>query len=69
MKEFKAAINNDVIVLDSRNSTEFTQGFIPGSIFIGLEGRFAEWAGSLLPFDKPILLVTAPGKEEESIFF
>jgi rhodanese-related sulfurtransferase len=32
-----------------------------------LEGRFAEWAGSLLPFDKPILLVTEPGEEKETI--
>ncbi|MES1217621.1 MAG: MBL fold metallo-hydrolase [Bacteroidota bacterium] len=57
----------DVILLDTRNETEFTQGFIPGSISIGLEGRFAEWAGSLLPFDQPILLVTTPGQEKETI--
>ncbi|MEO6583635.1 MAG: MBL fold metallo-hydrolase [Ferruginibacter sp.] len=57
----------DVIVLDTRPAVEFTQGFIPGSIFIGLEGRFAEWAGSLLPFDKKLLLVTPKGKEEESV--
>ena len=67
IKKFKAAINDDVIILDTRHASEFTQGFIPGSIFIGLEGRFAEWAGSILAFDKPILLVTAPGKEEESV--
>ena len=42
-------------------------GFVPGSISIGLDGRFAEWAGSLLPFDKPIVLVTAPGEEKESV--
>jgi hydroxyacylglutathione hydrolase len=65
--KFKKAIHDDVIILDTRHATEFTQGFIPGSIFIGLEGRFAEWAGNLLPFDKKILLVTEPGKEEESI--
>ena len=64
---FKAAMTDDTIVLDTRHANEFTQGFIPGSIFIGLEGRFAEWAGSILPFDKKILLVTAPGKEEESV--
>jgi rhodanese-related sulfurtransferase len=46
---------------------QFTQGFVPGSISIGLEGRFAEWAGSLLPFDQPILLVAEVGKEEESV--
>ena len=67
IEKFKAAINDDVIILDTRHASEFTQGFVPGSIFIGLEGRFAEWAGSILAFDKPILLVTAPGKEEESV--
>ncbi|MEP7163886.1 MAG: MBL fold metallo-hydrolase [Ferruginibacter sp.] len=67
VEAFKALINDDVVILDTRNASEFTQGFIPGSIFIGLEGRFAEWAGSILPFDKTILLVTAPGKEEESV--
>lgn len=65
---FKTAMNADeVIILDTRPATEFTNGFIPGSISIGLEGRFAEWAGIVLPFDKPIILVTHPGKEEESV--
>src|SRR5690606_27636473 len=57
----------DVILLDTRSATVFTEGFIPGSIFIGLEGRFAEWAGNLLSFDKPIYLVTEKGKEEETV--
>ena len=65
--QFKKLLENDVIILDTRNATVFTQGFIPGSISIGLEGRFAEWAGSLLPFDAPIALVTDPGKEKETI--
>ena len=65
---FKAkAEENDVIILDTRVSGVFTQGFVPGSISIGLDGRFAEWAGSLLPFDKTIILVTENGKERETI--
>lgn len=68
VEEFKKLLaNDDTILLDTRAETEFTNGFVPGSIGIGLEGRFAEWAGSLLAFDKPILLVTAPGQEKESI--
>ena len=67
VQEFKSLINEDVIVLDTRSETEFVKGFVPGSINIGLNGRFAEWAGSLLPFDKTILLVTEPGKEKETI--
>jgi hydroxyacylglutathione hydrolase len=64
---FKKKMTEETIVLDTRNIDEFMQGFIPGSISIGLDGRFAEWAGSLLPFDVPMLLVTEPGKEKESI--
>lgn len=65
--DFKKKINEDVIVLDTRKAVEFTQGFIPGSIFIGLEGRFAEWVGSLLPFHQRIVLVTDIGMEEETL--
>jgi glyoxylase-like metal-dependent hydrolase (beta-lactamase superfamily II)/rhodanese-related sulfurtransferase len=65
--KFKKLITEDTIILDTRNATLFTQGFVPGSISIGLEGRFAEWAGSILPFNVPILLVTETGKEKESI--
>ena len=57
----------EVILLDTRKAAIFTQGFVPGSISIGLEGRFAEWAGSLLPFDKTILLITEVGMEKESV--
>lgn len=67
IKEFKKLQADDVLVLDTRHATVFTNGFIPGSIFIGLEGRFAEWAGSLLSFNKPMILVTETGKEEETI--
>ena len=65
--EFKKIKDDGVLILDTRHASVFTQGFIPGSIFIGLEGRFAEWAGSLLSFDKPMMLVTDPGKEEETV--
>ncbi len=64
---FKRKMDKDLIVLDTRPAIEFSKGFIPGSIFIGLEGRFAEWAGSLLSFHQRILLVTEPGREEETI--
>ncbi len=58
--------DENTVVLDTRDSNVFINGFIPGAVSIGLDGRFAEWAGMLLPFDKPILLVTDPGKEEET---
>ena len=65
--EFKKMITDETIILDTRNSEVFSEGFIPGAVSIGLNGRFAEWAGSLLPFDAPFLLVSDPGKEKESV--
>ncbi|MBW7912186.1 MAG: MBL fold metallo-hydrolase [Taibaiella sp.] len=65
--ELKEKLKDEVLLLDTRPATEFTQAFIPGAISIGLEGRFAEWAGSLLPFDQPMVLVTEPGKEQETV--
>jgi hydroxyacylglutathione hydrolase len=65
--EFKDLAKRDAIILDTRPASVFTRGFVPGSISIGLEGRYAEWAGNLLPFDKDIILVTEAGKEKESV--
>ncbi len=67
VKAFKEKLKSDIILLDTRHASEFSEGFVPGSIFIGLEGRFAEWAGSILPFDKSILLITTPGMEKETV--
>jgi rhodanese-related sulfurtransferase len=67
IEEVKTEMEKDTILVDTRQPDEFTQGFIPGSINIGLDGRFAEWAGSLLPFDKPILLITEKNKEKETL--
>ena len=51
IEEFKDWLkDDDVIVLDTREAVRFTDGFIPDSINIGLNGRFAEWAGSLPRF-------------------
>ncbi len=65
--EFKDVVKTGAWILDTRKATEFTEGFVPGSISIGLEGRFAEWAGSVLPYDRSLVLVTEEGKEEETI--
>lgn len=65
--EFKQKLADGAWILDTRPSSVFTQGFVPESLSIGLDGRFAEWAGSLLPFNQALLLVTEPGMEKESI--
>jgi rhodanese-related sulfurtransferase len=65
--QFKDMAKDKAWILDTRPATIFTNGFVPESISIGLDGRYAEWAGTLLPYNQPLILVTEPGKERESI--
>lgn len=59
---------NDAIIIDTRTQHDFKEGFIPSSIFIGLNGQFAVWVGALITnLNQKILLVTDEGKEEESV--
>jgi glyoxylase-like metal-dependent hydrolase (beta-lactamase superfamily II)/rhodanese-related sulfurtransferase len=53
-------------ILDTRDPAEFSTGHLVGSIGIGLGGRFATWAGTLIPLDHPIVIVAAPGREREA---
>ena len=67
--EFEAAAENtEALILDTRSNADFYKGFIPQSINIGLNGDFAPWVGSLIvDVKQPVLLVTDPGMEEESV--
>lgn len=68
-REFEAAANQgDVVVLDVRHENDFVKAHIPNSIFIGIQGNFAPWVGSLLrDVNQKLLLVIPEGREEETI--
>lgn len=53
-------------VLDARDAAEFAGAHIAGSINIGLGGSYATWAGTLLERQRPLALVTEPGREPEA---
>lgn len=64
----KIANETDALILDVRSQSEFIQGFIPRSIFIGIDGGFAPWVGALIKdIEQPILIVAPEGREEEVI--
>ena len=67
--EFEVAANvTDALILDVRDKEDFVKGFIPNSIFIGLDGSFAPWVGALIPdLQQPILIVAPPRRAKETI--
>ncbi len=68
-REFDTIANSTgALILDVRDKGTFVNGYIPNSIFIGLDGSFAPWVGALIPDLKQEILIVAPkGKEEETV--
>ncbi|MES2617468.1 MAG: MBL fold metallo-hydrolase [Bacteroidota bacterium] len=67
--EFEARANETgALILDTRKQEAFAQGFIPNSIFIGIDGGFAPWVGALITdINQPILIVADEGRETEVV--
>ncbi|HUO09613.1 MAG TPA: MBL fold metallo-hydrolase [Phycisphaerae bacterium] len=53
-------------ILDSRDPAEFAAAHLAGSINIGLGGQYATWVGTLLDRQHPIVIIAAPGRENEA---
>lgn len=59
------AINRGAVLVDGRTPEEFAQAHLRHSINVGLDGRYAEFAGSVLSSDADVVLFTEPGQELE----
>ena len=68
-EDFEIVANEtEAIVLDVRHQTDFAKGHIPQSIFIGIDGSFAPWVGTIIGNVKqPILLIIPKGREGETL--
>ena len=54
------------VVVDTRDAAEFSNGHLRGSLNVGLEGRYAEYAGSVIPQGAPIVIVAEPDTGAEA---
>ena len=54
------------VVVDGRPAELFASGHLVGSVNVGLDGRFAEYAGDVLRPGQQVVLVTEPGREDEA---
>ena len=68
LSEFESEAKSGALILDVRHQSEFINGFIPNSLFIGLNGTFAMWVGVLIEnINQKIILIAPEGSEEEAI--
>lgn len=53
-------------LLDVRDPADYAGGHFCGSTNIGLGGKFATWAGTMLSREQPIVIIAEPGREREA---
>ncbi len=61
----RVAVDAGALLLDGRSPEEFAQGHLRGAVNVALDGRYAEFAGSVIPPDTDIVLVIDHGQELE----
>jgi rhodanese-related sulfurtransferase/glyoxylase-like metal-dependent hydrolase (beta-lactamase superfamily II) len=54
------------VLLDTREPADFAAGHLRGAVSVGLQGRFAEWAGDVLSPERDIVLVGDPAAAREA---
>ncbi len=59
--------NQGAQILDVRDATHYARAHLADSTHVGLDGKFATWAGTVLDRDCPIVVVAEPKREEEAI--
>jgi len=63
--QFKNAMDNNAVVIDTRNASDFIQGFIPGAIFLGTEGKYLNLVEPMFTPEQSFLFVSTPSTEKE----
>jgi glyoxylase-like metal-dependent hydrolase (beta-lactamase superfamily II)/rhodanese-related sulfurtransferase len=60
------AVEEGAQLLDGRAPADFAGAHVLGSVSVGLGGKFATWAGTLLDPQRPVVLIADPGGEVEA---
>ena len=66
LDEVLAHQGEGAVVVDCRDNQAFAAGHLRGSVNVGLDGRFAEYAGEVMEPGTPIVLIADPGTESEA---
>ena len=65
-EEVAAHVAAGAALLDVRSADEWARANWPGSLQVGLDGRFASWAGTVVEPDRDLVLLVPPGHEREA---
>ena len=65
LSQFENAVKENLTIVDTRNKLSFAGGHVPGSINIQDNSAFSTWAGWILDYEKPFILIAHDHRVEE----
>lgn len=65
LTQFKDALDKNIRIVDTRDKLSFAGGHVPGSLNIQDNGAFSTWAGWMLDYDEPFLLIAPEHRIED----
>jgi len=60
-------VSGGATLLDTRDPADFAGAHMRGAVNIGLDGKFANWAGSVLDKNASIVIIAEAGREKETV--
>ena len=67
VEEAERLIKDGARILDSRDPADFAGSHWRGALNVGLDGKFATWAGSVVDRERPVIVIAAAGREKETV--
>jgi len=65
--EAEAAVKAGALLLDTRDPADFAGGHWRGALNVGIDGKYANWAGSIIDQERPLVVVADPEREAEAV--
>lgn len=66
LEDLDRCVRDGAVILDTRSPEAFASGHLAGSINVGLDGRYAEYAGDIARPGEPVVIVADAGRETEA---
>jgi len=66
LEEVLGATSDGAVAVDTRANEDAARGTLEGAVNIGLDGRFAEYGGTLIDPEAEIVVIADPGFENEA---
>jgi glyoxylase-like metal-dependent hydrolase (beta-lactamase superfamily II)/rhodanese-related sulfurtransferase len=66
LDDLDRCVREGAVIVDTRSPESFASGHLAGSVNVGLDGRFAEYAGDIARPGEPVVIVADAGRETEA---